>query len=594
MNFKSWLILFGIVLLLAVSVHGVDENSVNVDESFVDDDIDNDDDNENNEETSRDYEADQQANSADADGAESNESVDYSSDALNDLNLDELEPSQTNCRLTFSLPSNRTRIAVFCSKIPRFCSNVCDTIKKVDFDEKIAAITPFSFASYRAKQSLELNFKSTLTRIDSDAFNGLVIEQDVTMRVNIVGSDDELNSKVLFSDYDQSGAKSKQQTLYVMPNAFRGVNVMEGGRLIVTIKNLNRIIFDSQSLIGLKQLADSSVIFNVERINDVIFKSKCAKSWQAYTKSNKNDDILIVDSNDYEDANGSTTKKQQQSKMSGNLVNRIEKYVSGILYKLNLNNVDTVVFETDSFSDLKQSKRSTFQINIANFVDAKFGKLSFNKLTQSQLSSFELNLKSGKRVLISQSTFANINQAEKSKYSLFINVTDSSICLLSDAFANITQKPMSSFRLSANLNSNNNIIFQANSIKNVVQDFKSSFEVNIQKANGVKLESGSIGFVNQSRESTFEIMSTQTKSYFRVASNAIKQFRQGQSSVLSLSTYSTNKKSEKALFKQDTNPFDTFTSHPNADLIYNFSPSKIKFHFANSFFCYLIYLNKNS
>ena len=113
--------------------------------------------------------------------------------------LDELSPQENNCTRS-SLSGS-----IVCARIPLFCRNVCDTAKRLDFDSSLTRISPFSFGSYQIKQTMELNFRAGgLARIETDAFNGLVIESDTQLEINI--------------DYAYLDGLEEQDIDQVMPN----------------------------------------------------------------------------------------------------------------------------------------------------------------------------------------------------------------------------------------------------------------------------------------------------------------------------------------------------------------------------------------
>lgn len=101
------------------------------------------------------------------------------------IDLDELNPKENNCRIDEKSPSS----GIKCSKIPLFCRSVCDQSKRLNFDANLRRISPFSFGAYKVTTSLEVNFGSGLRRIDTDAFNGMVVDEDAILYINIGDSD---------------------------------------------------------------------------------------------------------------------------------------------------------------------------------------------------------------------------------------------------------------------------------------------------------------------------------------------------------------------------------------------------------------------
>jgi hypothetical protein len=137
------------------------------------------------------------------------------------------------------------------------------------------------------------------------------------------------------------------RNLMISANAFRGILIKPGGRLVVNIKNYNRITFDESSLRSLQLQSTSSFALNIESSGTILFKSKCAKQWTAYQTAA------------LPDSTPSDT----------------------VTFRLNMSNVDAVYFEKESFAEMEIDKASTFQIIVNKFnkVSTRFSKffLSF-------------------------------------------------------------------------------------------------------------------------------------------------------------------------------------------------------------------------
>lgn len=80
-----------------------------------------------------------------------------------------------------------------------------------------------------------------------------------------------------------SELKMSLKILFVASNAFRGITLKEGARVIVTVKKFDKIEFGAQSMIGMKQLSSSAFSFVIGNSGLVLFRSNCANSWKAYT-----------------------------------------------------------------------------------------------------------------------------------------------------------------------------------------------------------------------------------------------------------------------------------------------------------------------
>ncbi len=327
-------------------------------------------------------------------------------DKINDelFDLEELSPQENNCT------SDNQNIV--CSKIPLFCRNVCDIKKRLDFDINLKRISPFSFGSYQIKQSIELNFKQGgLERIETDAFNGLIIESDTELEINIeypnkkssvIDNEDQnidfnnnsneemfnqieydmevFSTKSIIKNVENSNFLRNSEKLVIEANAFRGITIKEGARFRIKIKNSKEIEFSSKSLSGdeNKFLTGSSMVISIENSNVVQFKTECAKFWKPNTPDYDYDTYYNTDYNP-----------------------KLDDYISSsVLFKLNLTDVKQVVFEKSSFSNIKLSNSSIFQVLVNQFENIKLEKSSFSQIDQSDFSLFELNFSNGKNLFL--------------------------------------------------------------------------------------------------------------------------------------------------------------------------------------------------
>lgn len=72
------------------------------------------------------------------------------------------------------------------------------------------------------------------------------------------------------------------KNLYVAPNAFRGLVVKEGGRVLITARKFDKIEFAPQSIVNMKQLTSSVFSFSVIDSGLVLFRARCADSWRPF------------------------------------------------------------------------------------------------------------------------------------------------------------------------------------------------------------------------------------------------------------------------------------------------------------------------
>lgn len=524
------------------------------------------------------------------------------------LDLNEINQEENNCTLRYKNENNIKRKSnyLICSKVPLFCRNVCDKLKRLDFDEKLRKISSFTFGSYQIKQNMDLNFKTSLELIDSNAFNGMIIESDIQLRItfgqsnndiedyydsddsnesNQINSDDyydedsseegQASSKVISQqiDYDIQTQSTKSELLVVKSmlkkpkvltinsNAFNGITIKSGGRLIIRIKNYNKVILNSNSLNGLKQLSSSSFMLNMDNVDLVLFKSKCAKSWQAYTASDYDDedDDDDDDSSD-EDADFNSVKFNE----------RLDPEKWSVLFRINLTNIKEAIFETESFSNLKISNSSTFQIIINKFNDVKLGTGSFAQIQQNKMSNFELSL-TGRRLKLSDQAFRSLKQDSKSKFIVYFNINQSNICVKQYTFQDLIQNENSTLRVTFLMNEKSDLIINRESFLNIKQDLNSLVQIYVLRVNNLILESESIKFINQSKSSLFEIWTSKAQSNFTIGPRAFSNIIQNSESSIRIGFTS----SPTGHFVQSQFLFNQIIPNPTSQIIYDFTQGNL-------------------
>ncbi len=475
---------------------------------------------------------------------------------ISSTDLEELNPNENNCFIRETSLNGNKQQRVICSKVPLFCRNVCDTLKQIDFGPELKKLSSFSFSSYQVKQTLDLNFKS-LELIDSDAFNGLIIESDVQLRINVENSlvyDDENDVSLPENElYDQiesdiqvpatksgktenekKGTRDTKRNLIIATNAFRGINIKQGGKLIIRVNNYDKVEFTNKSLYGIMNMPSSSTLIEIGRVNLVLFRSECVQS-------NTNDEYDL----DYNDIENSNDLK-------------IQSYS----FKINIMNVKQVLFEKDSFSFIEQANASTFQLIVNKFDTIKLGKSSFQKIKQSKGSNFEINFSNGNEILLSEAVFSDLKQDEQSKFILYFNVNQASMCLKENIFSNLLQGLNSTFRLT--FAQMNNLLINKGSFKNLKQNVGSFVQIYALRPENLVIESESFENFTQEKLSAFEIWAS--KSNFTIKPYAFKRLVQNRESAFKIGLSSGN-------FDQSPILFDQFTAldASNTRIAYDFT-----------------------
>ena len=546
-------------------------------------------------------------NDDDDDEDEDNENEDYQNinnlivkTDQEDLNLEEINPKENNCVVDAKF-AVQNQTVLTCDRIPLFCRQVCDSIRKIYFNEKLKKISPFSFGSYKIKNFLQLNFNSNLRRIDSDAFNGLLVEADQTMRINIGYTpdqilkeaedeydDDSQNNEIELNAVDEEDAavddddedaqdhqieydietpstrpndeslldgngskKTRNSNLLISSNAFSGIQIKSGGKLILSIRNYNRVTFDEMALNLLKLKTSSSFVINIDRTSLVIFKAKCAKNWRAYQSDTNDED-----------------EPEQQPKEEATDVDTT-------LFKINMSNVENIYFETESFADMLIPRSSTFQLTASKFVKCTLGQNAFANIKQSERANFEFSLNSGKQVQTSESLFPNLSQSANSKLLFSLSgISDSNVCLKKHTFVNVKQALNSTVRVVLMLaKARSSVVFNQDALASIQQALKSVFQIYLLSAERVVLDRASVSALTQAQLSVFEIWSSRVKASVALRSGAFRSVRQAEGSIIRISFVSTQR-GDSSSFWQAHLAFDDFVSAPGAEVLYDFSQSK--------------------
>jgi hypothetical protein len=499
------------------------------------------------------------------------------------LDLDEINPRDNKCILeTFtSLNESKSSKVLKCGKIPVYCRQVCDSLKSIQFTEELKQIHHFAFRSYKIQSNyLMLNFSNSLSQIEPDSFNGLVIEKDRLLELNFGSFDyeDSISMKDDFDtkyDYDETDSDqieydmqmastdpysaktesikqdySEKNTLKISKNAFKSLRIMQGAKLVINIRNYDSVVFEEDSLNFIEQFAKSNIVINIDSSSLVLFKSKCARKWTANHASNSDE----YDYNEVKD-------------------NNLSVLPLSVLFRINISNAVQILFEKESFSNVQLNRESVLQILIDRFETLLIGKSSFAGLKQSELSSFEMRATNGKIIELSESVFANLEQSKISKFILNFNssIGSDNLCLKKSLFSNLKQNFNSTLRLILQISESSSILFNSESLNSIKQAQHSLFQVYIFGANNILLDENCLTNLEQAQSSIFEIWSSKVGGEFKIQTHAFKSIRQASNSSIKLGF--TNSK-ETSVFEQLNLAFDDFRSANDSQLIYDFSLSK--------------------
>lgn len=199
------------------------------------------------------------------------------------------------------------------------------------------------------------------------------------------------------------------KSLNVASNAFRGLLIKEGARVLITIRKYDKIEFGAQSVVNMKQMSNSVLSFAISDTGLVLFREKCADSWKPYV-----DDYLDPSGNNDYDGKTNIDYSSDQSP------------IEHVLFKFSLVGVSKVLFEREAFSNMRLFNSSTFQIQVINFDVAMLGKSSFSNMVQQKKSNFELTLANGKETELSEGLFSDLVQGESSKFIIYFRLDKNS------------------------------------------------------------------------------------------------------------------------------------------------------------------------
>ena len=249
-----------------------------------------------------------------------------------------------------------------------------------------------------------------------------------------------------------------------------------------------------------------------------------------------------------------------------------------MLLKLNLTNVREVVFEKESFSHLKVSNASTFQILINKFGRVRIATAAFSQIEQADSSNFELNLANGRKVVVSEYAFANLTQAVMAKFILFFNILESNVCLKSHTLDNVVQAKNSTVRLTFLLNDANDLVLGENSLINIKQNVNSFVQIYVLRSRRFVVATNGVVNLTQSKSSSFEVWTS--RGSFYVQASAFRRVIQDENASIRIGFTAS---SADSVYSQAVNSFVEFVPHANAELVYDFTKGLNIFIFQNAY-----------
>lgn len=157
-----------------------------------------------------------------------------------------------------------------CSKVTTLCPTLaCDQYKEITYDSNLNTLKANSFSNYEIKDQLTINLNN-LKRIERDAFNGLILNTNAQLNINILNLD--------FDQEKTSDQTSIKSNLIIETNALRDMLIASGAKLVIRIKNFDLVEFKGDSLLNqMKQSDQSQVIIQIETSNHVVFRSSLNK-----------------------------------------------------------------------------------------------------------------------------------------------------------------------------------------------------------------------------------------------------------------------------------------------------------------------------
>lgn len=99
-----------------------------------------------------------------------------------------------------------------------------------------------------------------------------------------------------------------------------------------------------------------------------------------------------------------------------------QMFIEDVMFKVSVKGVNKVLFERESFANIRLTNTTTFQVQVANFDQVMLGRSSFSGVTQQRASNFELNLSNGQDISLAPSLFSNLIQSEKAKFVVYFGL----------------------------------------------------------------------------------------------------------------------------------------------------------------------------
>jgi len=154
---------------------------------------------------------------------------------------------------------------LFCSKVTSKCPQLgCDKLKEITYN--LSKLKTNSFSNYQVLDELTINLNN-LNLIEQDAFNGMIIDSNAHLIINIWNDND-------ITHVQQQQQQQLKSNLIISENALRHMLLTSNARLNINIRGFDLVEFKAKSLIDQIQLSDSSqVTISIENSNHVLFRS---------------------------------------------------------------------------------------------------------------------------------------------------------------------------------------------------------------------------------------------------------------------------------------------------------------------------------
>lgn len=156
-----------------------------------------------------------------------------------------------------------------------------------------------------------------------------------------------------------------------------------------------------------------------------------------------------------------------------------------------------------------------------------------------------------------------------------VDESKKNLCVRESTFANLSQAPNSTVRLTFLGTKTTRLTLGSRSFANLTQALGSVLQVYVLRLDAFSLQTEAFRNVTQAKESSIEIWASQLRGDFVLAARTFSGFTQAERSNMRLGFVSSE---EKASYVQSSLAFEKWNSTPSSSLVYDFTQGFISFY----------------